>query len=68
MIGQIIQGYRISELVRGDHIDQHPNVYRATRIIDLANAVVKFAPKALPETSILARTKHPIFPKLYASG
>lgn len=68
MIGQIIQGYRISELVRGDHIDHHPNVYRATRVIDLANAVVKFAPKALPETSILARTKHPIFPKLYASG
>lgn len=68
MIGEIIQGYRISELIRGDHIDQHPNVYRATRIIELENAVVKFAPKALPETFILARTKHPTFPKLYASG
>lgn len=68
MNGQIIQGYRISEFAQANQIDQHPNVYRATRIIDSVNAVVKFASSALPETSILAHTKHHVFPKLYAAG
>ena len=68
MKGQILNGYRLSEFSQGKHLDQHPNVYRATRIIDLEKAVVKVAPKALPESSILTKTKGSIFPLLYASG
>ena len=58
MKGQILNGYRLSEFSQGKHLDQHPNVYRATRIIDLEKAVVKVAPKALPESSILTKTKN----------
>ena len=68
MLGQIVQGYRLSDLYEGNQVGRHTNVYRATRIINLEKAVVKFAAHVLPEQTILARTSHPVFPQLYASG
>lgn len=68
MNGQIIQGYRLSLLLADSNDKALPNVYSATRIIDLAKAVVKFAPSALPESAILTLTNSPVFPELYASG
>ena len=61
----IIDGYRLSA---ANPSEEDSRVYRATRVIDLEKAVIKFSAQALPETTILTLTRSPVFPMLLASG